>query len=169
MPTLADRLKKLEQQNSAVAHEDCQKAVDALTRCAAYKIGESIAQLAGMPWEVELPESPNEHAATAVRGSAGDVEEARSKVLRSLRGLSIPMLFYQCRQVYTGVALPSDVVDYLATEGPLARIAAADNVKEPMDEGTADSFLALLSEAEIMALAWCWAFYARPDQMLPPG
>lgn len=167
MPTLADRLKKLEQQNSAVAHEDYQKAVDALTRCAAYKIGESIAQLAGMPWDVEVPELPNERAATAICRNAGDMEEARNKLVRRLRGLSIPMLFYQCRQVYTGVALPSDVVDYLATHGPLARMAAADNVKEPMDEGTADSFLALLTEAEIVALAWCWAFYARPNQVLP--
>lgn len=120
-----------------------------------------------MPWDVELPELPDERATAAVRGSDSDVEEARGKLQRQLRRLSIPMLFFQCKQVYTGVALPSETVDSLASTEPLARMAPSDNAREPMDEGTANSFLALLTDAEIVALGWCWAFYARPDQLLP--
>lgn len=167
MPTLADRLTQLEQRIGAVSFDERNDAERALVCCAAYKIGKSIAELAGLPWDVEMPELPTERAATALRGGDGGVEEARNKLMQRLRGLSIPMLFFQCRQVYTGEALASEVVDALVERGPLVRMATANNVKEPMDEGTADSFLALLTDAEIVALGWCWAFYARPNQMLP--
>lgn len=167
MPTLADRLTRLEQRTDPVTFDDHIKATRALTQCAAYKIGAAIAELAGMPWDVESPEGPSERAASAVRGNDSDVEEARNKLQHQMRRLSIPMLFFQCRQVHTGDALASEVVAALMEGGSLARLAPSNNVREPMDEGTADSFLALLTHAEIVALGWCWAFYARPEQMLP--
>lgn len=36
-----------------------------------------------------------------------------------------------------------------------------------MNANTQDELLALLTDAEIVALAWCWAFWARPEQLLP--